>query len=131
MNSHSLIKASTGAVLATSLDAYLSYGTSLNSYLITKSATFGAIVGGSFLVSDMVAPGLTNLHHTTNKSFFSNKTLEQRLIEAALNIPTAVIVNDFVQASSLDLMKKAGIIVLCDVVGETVADLSLSRHFFN
>ena len=70
MNSHSLIKASTGAVLATSLDAYLSYGTSLNSYLITKSATFGAIVGGSFLVSDMVAPGLTNLHHTTNKSFF-------------------------------------------------------------
>jgi hypothetical protein len=131
MNSHSLIKASTGAVLATSLDAYLSYGTSLNSYLITKSATFGAIVGGSFLVSDMVAPGLTNLHHTTNKSFFSNKTLEQRLIEAALNIPIAVIVNDFVQASSLDLMKKAGIIVLCDVVGETVADLSLSRHFFN
>ena len=131
MNSHSLIKASTGAVLATSLDAYLSYGTSLNSYLVTKSATFGAIVGGSFLVSDMVAPGLTNLHHTTNKSFFSNKTLEQRLIEAALNIPTAVIVNDFVQASSLDLMKKAGIIVLCDVVGETVADLSLSRHFFN
>ena len=131
MNSHSLIKASTGAVLATSLDAYLSYGTSLNSYLISKSATFGAIVGGSFLVSDMVAPGLTNLHHTTNKSFFSNKTLEQRLIEAALNIPTAVIVNDFVQASSLDLMKKAGIIVLCDVVGETVADLSLSRHFFN
>ena len=131
MNSHSLIKASTGAVLATSLDAYLSYGTSLNSYLITKSATFGAIVGGSFLVSDMVAPGLTNLHHTTNKSFFSNKTFEQRLIEAALNIPTAVIVNDFVQASSLDLMKKAGIIVLCDVVGETVADLSLSRHFFN
>ena len=131
MNSHSLIKASTGAVLATSLDAYLSYGTSLNSYLITKSATFGAIVGGSFLVSDMVAPGLTNLHHTTNKSFFSNKTLEQRLIEAALNIPIAVIVNDFVQASSLDLMKKAGVIVLCDVVGETVADLSLSRHFFN
>ena len=131
MNSHSLIKASTGAVLATSLDAYLSYGTSLNSYLISKSATFGAIVGGSFLVSDMVAPGLTNLHHTTNKSFFSNKTLEQRLIEAALNIPIAVIVNDFVQASSLDLMKKAGIIVLCDVVGETVADLSLSRHFFN
>jgi hypothetical protein len=131
MNSHSLIKASTGAVLATSLDAYLSYGTRLNSYLISKSATFGAIVGGSFLVSDMVAPGLTNLHHTTNKSFFSNKTLEQRLIEAALNIPIAVIVNDFVQASSLDLMKKAGIIVLCDVVGETVADLSLSRHFFN
>ena len=131
MNSHSLIKAATGGVLATSLDAYLSYGTSLNSYLISKSATFGAIVGGSFLVSDMVAPGLTNLHHTTNKSFFSNKTLEQRLIEAALNIPTAVIVNDFVQASSLDLMKKAGIIVLCDVVGETVADLSLSRHFFN
>jgi hypothetical protein len=131
MNSHSLIKASTGAVLATSLDAYLSYGTSLNSYLISKSATFGAIVGSSFLVSDMVAPGLTNLHHTTNKSFFSNKTLEQRLIEAALNIPIAVIVNDMVQASSLDLMKKAGIIVLCDVVGETVADLSLSRHFFN
>ena len=131
MHSHSLIKASTGAVLATSLDAYLSYGTSLNSYLVTKSATFGAIVGGSFLVSDMVTPGLTNLHHTTNKSFFSNKTLEQRLIEAALNIPIAVIVNDFVQASSLDLMKKAGIIVLCDVVGETVADLSLSRHFFN
>jgi len=131
MNSHSLIKASTGAVLATSLDAYLSYGTSLNSYLVTKSATFGAIVGGSFLVSDMVTPGLTNLHHTTNKSFFSNKTLEQRLIEAALNIPIAVIVNDFVQASSLDLMKKAGIIVLCDVVGETVADLSLSQHFFH
>lgn len=130
MNSHSLIKASTGAVLATSLDAYLSYGTSLNSYLVTRSATFGAIVGGSFLVSDMVAPGLTNLHHTTNKSFFSNKTLEQRLIEAAINIPIAVIVNDFVQASSLDLMKKAGIIVLCDVVGETVADLSLSQHFF-
>jgi hypothetical protein len=131
MNSHSLIKAASGGVLATSLDAYLSYGSRVNTSLLARSATFGAIVGGSFLVSDMVAPGLTNLHHTTNKSFFSNKTLEQRLIEAALNIPIAVIVNDFVQASSLDLMKKAGIIVLCDVVGETVADLSLSRHFFN
>ena len=132
MNSHSLIKASTGAVLATSLDAYLSYGGNLNSYLVTRSATFGAIVGGSFLVSDMLAPGLTNLHHTNNKSFFSDKTLEQRLIETALNIPIAVLVNDYiVQASSLDLMKKAGIIVLCDVVGETVADFSLSRHFIH
>jgi hypothetical protein len=132
MNSHSLIKAASGAVLATSLDAYLSYGGSLNSYLVTKSATFGAVVGGSFLVSDMLAPGLTNLHHTSNTSFFSNKTLEQRLIESALNIPIAVLVNDYIiQASSLDLMKKVGIIVLSDVVGETVADLSLSRHFIH
>jgi hypothetical protein len=132
MNSHSLIKAATGGVLATSLDAYLSYGGSVNSYLVTKSATFGAIVGGSFLVSDMLAPGLTNLHHTTNRSFFSDKTLEQRLIEAALNIPMAVLVNDYiVQASSLDLMRQVGIIVLSDVVGETVADLSLSGHFIH
>ena len=129
MNSHSLIKASTGAVLATSLDAYLSYGTRLNSYLITKSVTFGAVVGGSFLVSDILAPGLTNLHHTNNKSFFSDKTLEQRLVESALNILIAVLVNDYiVQASSLDLMKKSGII---DLVGETVADFSLSRHFIH
>lgn len=127
MNSHSLIKAATGGVLATSLDAYLSYGSSVNTNLLARSATFGAIVGGSFLVSDMLAPGLTNLHHTTNRSFFSDKTLEQRLIEAALNIPMAVLVNDYIiQASSLDLMRQVGIIVLSDVVGETVADLSLS-----
>jgi len=72
MNSHSLIKAATGGVLATSLDAYLSYGSSVNTNLLARSATFGAIVGGSFLVSDMLAPGLTNLHHTTNRSFFSD-----------------------------------------------------------
>ena len=48
MNSHSLIKAATGGVLATSLDAYLSYGSSVNTNLLARSATFGAIVGGSF-----------------------------------------------------------------------------------
>ena len=80
----------------------------------------------------MLAPGLTNLQYTTNRSFFSDKTLEQRLIEAALNIPMAVLVNDYiVQASSLDLMRQVGIIVLSDVVGETVADLSLSGHFIH
>jgi hypothetical protein len=126
MNSHSLIKAATGGVLATSLDAYLSYGSSVNTNLLARSATFGAIVGGSFLVSDMLAPGLTNLHHTTNRSFFSDKTLEQRLIEAALNIPMAVLVNDYiVQASSLDLMRQVGIIVLSDVVGAKNSDLRL------
>ena len=130
MNSHSLIKAATGGVLASSLDAYLSYGTSVNSYLLTRSATFGAIVGGSFLVSDMLTPGLTNLHHSSHSNFFLNKTLEHRLIETALNIPIAVLVNDYiVQASSLNLMRQVGIIVLSDVVGETVADLCLSKHF--
>jgi len=44
----------------------------------------------------------------------------------------AVLVNDYiVQASSLDLMRQVGIIVLSDVVGETVADLSLSGHFIH
>ena len=57
-SSHATIKAFSAGVFAGSLDAYLlsSKKIPLNSVTLPRCLTFGAIVGGSFLVADMIAP---------------------------------------------------------------------------
>jgi len=126
--SHSTLKAVTGGVVATGLDAYLSYGSDLNSTLLKRSATFGALVGGSFFVAGMIAPSMTHMGGPSNASFYSTKTLEERLIESTLGVGFAVGANKYlIQTSDMNFMKQVGVIVLSDIVGETFADMSFSN----
>jgi len=125
--SHATIKAFSAAVFAASLDAYLlkSRGTPLNSLTFI---TFGAVVGGSFLIADMIAPDMTNMHHNGNTTFFSAKTIEHRLIELSLGGGTALAANRFIfKASSSDLMTQAAIVAGANFLGEYVADYMTSQ----
>ena len=128
--SHATIKAFSAAVFAASLDAYLlkSRGTPLNSLTLPRSLTFGAVVGGSFLIADMIAPDMTNMNHTNNSTFFSAKTIEHRLIELSLGGGTALAANKFVfNVSTSDLMTQAAIVGAANFLGEYVADYMTSQ----
>jgi len=128
--SHATIKAFSAAVFAGSLDAYLlkSRGTPLNSLTLPRSLTFGAVVGGSFLIADMIAPDMTNMNHNGNTTFFSAKTMEHRLIELSLGGGTALAANRFIfKASSSDLMTQAAIVAGANFLGEYVADYMTSQ----
>jgi hypothetical protein len=129
-SSHATIKAFSAGVFAGSLDAYFlsSKGVPLNSVTLPRCLTFGAIVGGSFLIADMIAPDMTNRGHSNNSTFFSAKTIEHRLIELSLGGGTALAANKFIfQASSSDLMKQAAIVAAANFLGEYVADYATSQ----
>ena len=129
-SSHATIKAFSAGVFAGSLDAYLlsSKKIPLNSVTLPRCLTFGAIVGGSFLVADMIAPDATNMKHTNNSTFFSTKTIEHRLIELSLGGGAALAANKFIfQASSTDLMTQAAIVGAANFLGEYVADYMTSQ----
>jgi len=129
-SSHATIKAFSAAVLAGSIDAYLlsSKGVPLNSVTIPRCLTFAGLVGGSFLVADMIAPDMTNMHHNGNTTFFSAKTIEHRLIELSLGGGTALAANRFIfKASSSDLMTQAAIVAGANFLGEYVADYMTSQ----
>ncbi len=129
-SSHATIKAFSAAIFAGSLDAYLlsSRGTPLNSLTVPRCLTFGALVGGSFLIADMIAPDMTNMNHNGNTTFFSAKTMEHRLIELSLGGGTALAANRFVfKASGSDLMTQAAIVGAANFLGEYVADYMTSQ----
>jgi hypothetical protein len=64
----------------------------------------------------------------SNASFYSAKTLEERLIESTLGVGFAVGANKYlIQTSDMNFMKQVGVIVLSDIVGETFADMSFSN----
>jgi len=127
--SHATFKAVSGGAIATGLDAYLNYGPAVlsNSYLMQRSLTFGALVGGSIFVSGMIAPSLTHMGGASNASFYSMKSLEERLIETTLGAGIAIGANKYLQTSSLDFMKSVGVIVLSDIVGEAIADMTFAN----
>lgn len=129
-SSHATIKAFSAGVFAGSIDAYLlsSKGVPLNSVTLPRCLTFGAIVGGSFLIADMIAPDMTNMGHSNNSTFFSAKTIEHRLIELSLGGGAALAANKFIfQASSADLMKQVAIVAAANFLGEYVADYATSQ----
>jgi len=129
-SNHATIKAFSAAVFAASLDAYLlsSKGVPLNSVTVPRSLTFGALVGGSFLVADMIAPDMTNMKHNGNTTFFSAKTIEHRLIELSLGGGTALAANRFIfKASTSDLMTQAAIVGAANFLGEYMADYMTSQ----
>jgi hypothetical protein len=107
---------------------YFPNTTPLNSLTLPRSLTFGAVVGGSFLVADMIAPDMTNMKHNGNTTFFSAKTIEHRLIELSLGGGTALAANRFIfNASTSDLMTQAAIVGAANILGEYVADYMTSQ----
>jgi hypothetical protein len=129
-SSHATIKAFSAGLFAGSLDAYLlkSKGIPLNSVTLPRCLTFGALVGGSFLIADMIAPDMTNMNHTNNSTFFSAKTIEHRLIELSLGGGTALAANRFIfKASTSDLMTQAAIVGAANFLGEYMADYMTSQ----
>jgi hypothetical protein len=127
--SHATIKACAGGIFAGAADAYMlqSKGVPLNSVTLPRCATFGALVGGSFLVADMIAPNMAS-SHGGNTPFMSVKTLEHRLIEVSLGSATALSANKyFFKASTADLMSQLATVAVADVFGEYVADYFTSQ----
>ena len=124
--SHSTIKALSAGLISASLNAYMSYGSDLNSYRIGQSLIFGGIVGGSIYATDeYIAPKLSSHHMIPDTNFYSGKTLETRLIEVGTGSSASLFVNKtFANASMIDLVQQVGIVVLSDVVGEYIADYS-------
>ena len=126
--SHTFIKASVAAGVAAGLDNYLNNSDRTNPKVIMKNASFGAIVGGSIIASDYIAPSLTHLVPIPDTALFSGKTLEHRLIEVSLGTTAALALNKFVyEASRGTLLSQAGIVLLSDFIGEYVADYAKSR----
>jgi hypothetical protein len=126
--SHTFIKSATAGVIAAGLDNYLNNTARTNPQIIARNATFGAIVAGSIISSDYIAPTFTHLVPIPDTALFSGKTLEHRLIEVSLGTSAALLVNTFVfQASRGTLMSQAGIVLLSDFIGEYVADYAKSK----
>ena len=129
-SSHATIKAFSAGLFAGSLDAYLlkSKGIPLNSVTLPRCLTFGALVGGSFLIADMIAPDMTNMKHNGHTTFFSAKTIEHRLIELSLGGGTALATNRFIfNASTSDLMTQVAVVAGANFLGEYVADYMTSQ----
>ena len=59
--SHCFIKSVTAGVVAAGLDNYLNSTARSNPVVLTRNATFGAIVAGSIISSDYIAPSFTHL----------------------------------------------------------------------
>ena len=94
--SHTFIKSATAGVIAAGLDNYLNNTARTNPQIIARNATFGAIVAGSIISSDYIAPTFTHLVPIPDTALFSGKTLEHRLIEVSLGASAALLVNTFV-----------------------------------
>jgi len=126
--SHCTIKAISSGLVAAGLDNYMNERDGRNPNAISRNLTFGAVVAGSIVAADYIAPSLTNMVPIPDTALFSGKTLEHRLIEVTIASGAAVGVSNYVFQSSLgSTVNKIGIIVLADIVGEYIADYAHSQ----
>jgi len=126
--SHCAIKAMSGGVVAAGLNQYVNRAEDFTTFGLTQSATFGAIVAGSFVAADFVAPSLTNMVPIPDTALFSGKTLEHRLIEITLASAAATAVARYGFTMNVgSTFNQLGIVIISDVIAEYIADYAHSQ----
>ena len=98
---------------------------------IKGCAMFGAAVGGGIFAVSWVEPIVSPLFPTKTPLGTVGKALEGRAIEIICGSAAAYALNRFVlknEFNSSDMMKKVGIVIAADLVGETVCELLLIGH---
>ena len=122
---HLFVKSVSAAIIAGVLDHQVNNAGNYDMYYINKSASFGAIVGGSIASAHYLAPSLTSHFHNSihDSALYSGKTLEHRLIEISLGSVAAVGVARFAFSSTVgNIINQIGIVVAADIGGEYISD---------
>ena len=96
-----------------------------------KSAMFGAAVGGGIFAVSWVEPIVSPFFPTKTPMGNIGKALEGRIVEIACGSAAAYALNRFVLKNEInrsDMLKRLGVIVASDLIGETVCELLLIGH---
>ena len=113
------VKPAIGAVVAILGDKYI-----LNNQNMNSNAVFGASVGIGIYASSLISPNIPKFLPDLG-TMASGKALQDRVTEISLSSGSAYIINRYVMQNdynSSDMMKKLGIIVAADFIGEYASD---------
>jgi hypothetical protein len=113
------VKPAVGAVVAILGDKYI-----LNNQNMNSNAVFGASVGIGIYASSLISPNIPKFLPDLG-TMASGKALQDRVTEISLSSGSAYIINRYVMQNdynSSDMMKKLGIIVAADFIGEYASD---------
>ena len=121
--SHAVAKPLAAGVAAGVADFYL-----LKSGSMERSAYFAAAVGGGIFAVSWVEPLVGPMFPTKTPMGNIGKALEGRIVEIACGAGAAFAMNKFVLKNEYnpnEMLKRLGVIVAADLVGETVCELLL------
>ena len=89
---------------------------------------FGAAVGGGIASVAWIGPVVSPMFPTKTPFGAIGKNLEERILEVGVGAPVAYAINRFVfknEFNYADIYKKLGIVVVADLVGETLCEMLL------
>ena len=118
-SSDSIVKPLTAGAVATLLDMYYLKNTNLQSCLI-----FGATVGGSTFVSEMISK---NIPSAVGSKYSST---QERVIEVIISAGGAYGINKFILKNDYNpsnMLNRLGIIAVSNFAGEYVSDYFATR----
>ena len=121
--SHAVAKPLVAGVAAAALDHFVMGDPSMKS-----NAMFGAAVGAGIFAVSWVEPVVSPLFPTKTPMGNIGKALEGRIVEIACGSGAAYALNHFVlknEYNHASMLKKLGIVVAADIIGETVCELLL------
>ena len=124
--SHAVAKPLAAGVAAGVADFYL-----LKSGSMERSAYFAGAVGGGIFAVSWVEPIVSPFFPTKTPMGNIGKALEGRVVEIACGSGAAYALNRFVlknEINTSDMLKRLGVIIAADLVGETVCELLLIGH---
>ena len=121
MSTSDIVKPLTAGLVAGIADRYVFNNTNINS-----NASFAGAVAigiyGSTMISPLLPKIIPDMGTTT---LISGKTLQDRITEISVSSASAYVINRFVMQNDYnpsDMMKKIGIIVAADFIGEYASD---------
>ena len=119
MSSYTMVKAGCCVPIASTLDTYVNRNPNLQ-----DNITFGMCSAGSLFVGDFVA-NMIPTDVSGGNSYYSNKTVLQRVIEITVGSGTAYTVNRYVMKNDYapsEMAKKLGVLMASDVLSAYCAD---------
>ena len=113
------VKPAVGAVVAILGDKYI-----LNNSNMNSNAVFGASVAIGLYTSAMISPNIPKFIPDLG-TLANGKLLQDRVTEISISGGSAYVINRFVMQNDYnpsDMMKKIGVIVAADFIGEYASD---------
>jgi hypothetical protein len=115
--------------IAAGFSAYL-----LNNFLLGdnnfRSVVLGIETASGVVIGTNIAPLLPVQHMGWGiSSTISEKTIETRVVEVGSTIAGTMVSDFALFGSTADLVRKTGIVVLADVIGELVVDMIEGKPF--
>ena len=121
--SHAVAKPAVAGLAAAVIDHYV-----MGDVSYRRNAMFGGAVGAGIFAVSWVEPLVAPMFPTKTPLGHIGKALEGRIVEIACGSGAAYALNHFVLKNQLNpnqLLKKLGVIVAADIIGETACELLL------